>query len=107
MLRMRWTSVLSRRKTPATTNPTRYAGKTASLFAVVARPPRKNRTKKINFTSGSLTRVAPSRSMIDFVHLGHEPKHDARSDYEDEQPDVVVCEKPAEGEHSPEIGDEA
>ena len=45
--------------------------------------------------------------MIDFVHLGHEPKHDARSDYEDEQPDVVVCEKPAEGEHSPEIGDEA
>jgi hypothetical protein len=41
-----------------------------SLFAAVAKPPRKKSTKKMNFTSGSLTRVTPSRSMIDFVHIG-------------------------------------
>src|SRR6266581_4510783 len=70
MLRIRWTSVLSRRKTPATTNPTRYAGSTASLLAVDANPPRKNNTRKINFTSGSLTRVAPSLAMMNLVHFG-------------------------------------
>src|SRR6266478_4256131 len=70
MLRMRWTRVLSRRKTPATTRPTRYAGSTASLFAVVASPPRKKRTKKMNFTSGSLTRLAPSRTMMNLVQVG-------------------------------------
>jgi len=31
---------------------------------------RKNSTRKINFTSGSLTRVAPSRVMINCVQIG-------------------------------------
>ena len=70
MLRIRWTSVLSRRNTPATTRPSRYAGRTASLLAVDANPPRKNSTRKRNFTSGSLTRVAPKRVMRCCVHFG-------------------------------------
>src|SRR5436309_11722520 len=103
---MRCTSVLSRRKTPATTRPIKYAGRTASLLAAVARPPRKNKMKKMNFTSGSLTRVAPKRVMIELRPLRHEPQSYQRDDDEDQQRKIVGCKQRAQCKHGSEIGDE-
>ena len=103
---MRRTSVLSRRNTPARTRPRRYAGSTASLLAVVARPPRKKRTKKMNLTSGSLTCVAPRRVNNRLCPARHEPEDDQRHDHKQQEPDIIVRKQHAQREHRPEISNE-
>src|SRR3970040_2951200 len=50
--------------------PAKKGNKTASLFAVVAKPPRKNSTRKRNFTSGSLTRLWQKDDIIALVQRG-------------------------------------
>ena len=47
------------------------------------------------------------RVMMNCGPLGHEPKHHARHDDEDQQPEVEIGKDEAERQHRPEVVDEA
>src|SRR5664280_1126946 len=106
MVRIRSTMTRSRRNSPATTSPTREAGRTASLFAALASPPRPNSTRNKNLISGSLTRPPTVRSTTrvraGMNHIAARGDHD-----EDREQPVEVREQPAQGEHGAQVGDEA